>query len=398
MPERIMIVAGESSGELYGSLLAEALQTEFPDANITGIGGVRMKAAGVDLIAGITGAFGGLEALKQLGEIKKTFRKAVSFLAESRPHLVILIDYPSFNLRLAREAKKLGIPVLYYVSPHVWAWRKWRIKTIRDNANMIALTLPFEEPIYSQAGVPCRFVGHPVFDEIRKELEMFGLGTDMTGGPALKAAARKAIGLGDAKMVMAVMPGSRTQEVETLLPVIIDVMDRMKSRYPGCRFALPVAPNLDESVFAKHPLPEECVILKGDSIKALMASDLAVIASGTSTLQAALLGVPMVVIYKLPALSFFVAKKMVKLNYISLANLLLEKSAAGDSGLRVKELLQEEVNSDNIMSELMRICEDQDYRTEFLMQLKRVNELFSGLAASRNVALLAAGLKGKDNG
>lgn len=367
MPERIIIIAGESSGELYGALLAEALQAEYPGIKISGIGGERMRAAGVELIAGITGAFGGLEALRQLAEIKKTFRNAVSYLAEQRPQLAILIDYPSFNLRLSRQVRKLGIPVLYYVSPHVWAWRKWRINTIRKNADLIALTLPFEEPIYRQAGVPCRFVGHPVLDEIRHEMEGFGYGPDSLGAPGPRAAARAAAGLGGAKMVMTVMPGSRRQEIQGLLPVISDVINQMRLRYPDCRFILPVAPNLDESVFDRRFLPSELVMYKGGAIKALMASDLAVIASGTSTLQAALLGVPMVVIYKLPALSFFIAKNMVNLNYFSLANLLLERSAEDDTGLRVKELVQETVNADNIISEIVRIWEDPGYRSDFEM-------------------------------
>jgi lipid-A-disaccharide synthase len=274
------------------------------------------------------------------------------------------------------------------VSPHVWAWRKWRIKTIKKNAGIIALTLPFEVPIYQDAGVPCRFVGHPVMDEIRHELEGFGLGPEHIGSRQLRAKSRHALGLGDASMVMTVMPGSRSHEIKTLLPVINDVIGQMQARYQDCRIILPVAPNLDESLLERHRLPAGCIILKGDSIKALMASDLAVIASGTASFQSALLNVPMVVIYKLNALSFFIAKSMVNLNYISLANLLLEKSVVDDSGLRAKEFVQEDVNADNIMSELVRIREDQAYRNEFLKQLQKVRGLFEDSNASRNVARL----------
>lgn len=386
MLERITIIAGESSGELYGALLAGALKSEYPGIRLTGVGGERMKAAGVELVAGITSAFGGMEALKKLREIKTTFSNVVSFLEKQRPDVLVLIDYPSFNLRLARKAKKFGIPVFYYVSPHVWAWRMWRIKTIKKNAGMIALTLPFEVPIYRDAGVPCRFIGHPVMDEIRHELDGFGLGPDEIGGRQLKVKARQALGIHDASMVMTVMPGSRSHEIETLLPVINDVICRMRTRYPDCRIILPVAPNMDETPFKKHPLPPGCIVLKGDAIKALMASDIAVIASGTATFQAALIGVPMVVIYKLSKLSYFIARNMVRLNYISLANLLLERSVADDSGLRAKEFLQEDVNAENIMSELERISEDEVYRSEFIVQLKRVRELFSHESASHNVA------------
>jgi lipid-A-disaccharide synthase len=392
MPEGVMIIAGESSGELYGALLAEALKAEYPGLKITGIGGVRMKAAGVELIAGITGAFGGIEALKQLREIGKTFRKAVTFLSGQRPQVLVLIDYPSFNLRLARKAKKLGIPVLYYVSPHVWAWRKWRIKTIRKYVDIIALTLPFEEPIYQQAGVPCRFVGHPVMDEIKQELSRYDEGLDDIGSASLKSKVRAELGLETACKVMAIMPGSRTHEIESLLPVMKQAIESMKERYPDYCFVLPVAPNLDESVFVRHPLPKGCHILRGNSIKALMAADLAVIASGTAAFQAALLCVPMVVIYKISALSFFIAKNMVSLKYISLANLLLEWSVPADSGLRVCELIQEDVKRDNIMAELTRIIDDDRYREEYLLQLDRVRGLFIGETASRSVARMTGGM------
>jgi lipid-A-disaccharide synthase len=398
MPERIMIIAGESSGELYGSLLAEALQAEYPGIRITGIGGVRMKAAGVELIAGITSAFGVTEALRVYAELKKTFKKVVAELANERPQALVLIDYPDFNLKLAVKAQALGIPVFYYVSPQIWAWRKGRIKTIKKLVDMMAVALPFEEDIYKKAGVPCRFVGHPVMDEIRQELAHYDAGVDELGSAALRARVRAELGMETGGRVMAVMPGSRPHEVENLLPVIRQVIASMKERYPDFHYVLPVAPNIDEAVFQKQPLPEGCTVIRGGSIKALMAADLAVIASGTSALQAGLLMTPMVVIYRVSALTFFLAKHVVDVKYISLVNLLLEQSSAGDSGLRAVELLQEDVSSENIMAELVRICDDEAYRTDFLMQLKRVGKLFAGLEASRNVARLVGELTGAKNG
>jgi lipid-A-disaccharide synthase len=386
MPERVMIIAGESSGELYGALLAEALKAEYPGIRLTGVGGARMKDAGVDLISGISSALGVTEALKVYAELRKTFTRVVAALETFCPQVIVLIDYPDFNLKLAAKARALGIPVFYYVSPQIWAWRKGRIKTIRKLVNMMAVILPFEEKIYKEAGVPYRFVGHPIMDEIEQVLSHYGAGFDDIGSTALKARVRAELGIENAGMVMTVMPGSRAHEIENLLPVLTQVIESMKVRYPDCRYVLPVALNLDESVFKKQPLSEGCIKVRGESIKALLASDLAVIASGTSALQAGLLKVPMVVIYRVSALTAFIAKRIIDVDYISLVNILLDKSTTEDSGLRVVELLQADVNVNNIMAELTKIVDDAGYRQEFLSQLEHVRELFRGKKASRTVA------------
>ena len=381
-----MIIAGESSGELYGALLAEALKDEYPGIRLKGVGGARMKEAGVDLISGIKGAFGATEALKAYSDLKKTFAKVVAAFETFCPQVIVLIDYPDFNLKLADKARAHGIPVFYYVSPQIWAWRKGRIKTIKKVVNMMAVILPFEEKIYKEADVPCRFVGHPVMDEIEQTLSHYGAGFDDIGSNDLKAKVRSELGIEDAGMVMTVMPGSRTHEVENLLPVITEVIESMKVRYPGCRYILPVALNLDEAVFDRHPLPEGCIKVRGESIKALLASDIALIASGTSALQAGLLKVPMVVIYKVSALTAFIARRIIDVDYISLINILLVESADEDSGLRALELFQADVNRANIMAELTRITDDAGYRQEFLAQLDHVAALFRGRNASRTVA------------
>jgi lipid-A-disaccharide synthase len=392
MPERVMIIAGESSGELYGALLAEALKAEYPGIQLTGVGGARMREAGVDLISGISSALGVTEALKVYAELRKTFARVVAALETFCPQVIVLIDYPDFNLKLAAKARALGIPVFYYVSPQIWAWRKGRIKTIRKLVNMMAVILPFEEQIYREAGVPYRFVGHPIMDEIEQVLSHYGVGIDDIGSTELKARVRAELGIENAGMVMTVMPGSRAHEIENLLPVLTQVIESMKVRYPDCRYILPIALNLDESVFKKQPLPEGCILVRGESIKALLASDLAVIASGTSALQSGLLKVPMVVIYRVSAFTAFIAKHIIDVNYISLVNILLDKSTAEDSGLRVVELLQADVNVSNIMAELTKIADDAGYRQEFLSQLEHVKELFRGKKASRTVALMIGDL------
>ncbi len=164
-----MIVSGESSGELYGSLLARALRNKWPDVHIIGIGGQRMSEAGVELISHISDAFGIFKAVASLRKLKTAFDNAVEALRKFRPDVLVLIDYPDFNLKVAKEAKSLGIKVLYYVSPQVWAWRKGRVRKIASLVNRMAVLLPFEEKIYKDAGLPCEFVGHPILEEIERK-------------------------------------------------------------------------------------------------------------------------------------------------------------------------------------------------------------------------------------
>ena len=167
----VMIVTGESSGELYGSLLAKALKAKCPETRIIGIGGERMKEAGVEMVSGIASSFGITEAIAAYKTVRATFKKAVDAMEKFSPAILILIDYPDFNIRLAKVAKKKGIKVLYYVSPQVWAWRKGRVKTIAEVSDRIAVILPFEEKIYRGTGVQCEFVGHPVLEEIESMTE-----------------------------------------------------------------------------------------------------------------------------------------------------------------------------------------------------------------------------------
>ena len=220
-----MIISGESSGELYGAFLAKALKAHNTGIRIIGVGGDRMKSAGVELISSIASSFGITEAIKTFGKIRKTFRKVCNALNAFNPQVLVLIDYPDFNMRVAREAKKAGIKILYYVSPQVWAWRSGRVKTIGRLVDKMAVILPFEEDIYRKAGVSCEFAGHPVMDEIREVLQHSGFGTRDIGSAALKTAMRKDLGLIPDKPVLTLMPGSRPHEVSKLLPVITDVIN-----------------------------------------------------------------------------------------------------------------------------------------------------------------------------
>ncbi len=370
----VMIVSGESSGELYGSLLAKALKAKCPEARIIGIGGERMKEAGVNIIAGIAGGFGISEAFASYRRIKETFRKAVNAIEEFSPKVLVLIDYPEFNIRLAKVAKKKGIKVLYYVSPQVWAWRKGRVKTIAEVSDRIAVILPFEEKIYRGTGVQCEFVGHPVLEEIESMTED-------------RASLRKTLGLDTDSTVVALLPGSRPHELKSLLPVMIDVVRDFKAEFPdyNCRFIMPVAPNVDIEKYQTYisRLRDEGVEVKKESaVKALSMADMAVIASGTATLQAAFLETPMVVIYKLSPFSYFIGRLIVDVKYISLINLISGREV-------VKELLQSQADAKNIMRELKEIMLNKDYREQMITRFRTAKEMFKGRRPSVRVAEMA---------
>jgi lipid-A-disaccharide synthase len=384
--ERLMIIAGESSGELYGAFLARSIKAGFPGARITGVGGDRMAAAGVDLISRISSSFGIVEVVRTYRALKNTFSKAVEALTTFRPQVLVLIDYPDFNIRLAAEAKKKGVKVLYYVSPQVWAWRKSRIYTIGRIVDKMAVILPFEEEVYRETGLSCEFVGHPVMDEIREIIGHEGFGMEDINSPDLKVRMKKKIGADVTRPVFTVMPGSRRHEIVRLLPVLSQSVSELRKKYPVFQYVIPVAPNIDKRLFESSPLPKECRLIQGMSIEALAASDAAVIASGTSTLQAAILGVPMTVIYKLSPMTALVGGLIIKVKYISLVNLLLEKSAVGETGLRIKELLQYKASAGNIISEMSKILDNQSYRDEMLSQLAKIRALYRGRSASARVA------------
>ncbi len=354
------------------------LLSRNPGLRISGVGGERMESAGVELISVISSSFGLIEAIRTFGKIKKTFKKIVAALTSFAPQVVVLIDYPDFNIPVAREAKRRGIKVLYYVSPQVWAWRIGRVATIGKLVDAMAVILPFEAELYRSTGIPCEFVGHPVMDEI--------------AGVAGNSDSIKAeLGLQPDRPVMALMPGSRPHEVQKLLPLMAAAAAAMKERSPEYQFVMPVAPNLGTEALSvmTNELKEfdpHSLVITDQAVKALLSADIALIASGTATLQAALLGVPMVVLYKLSAFTYFVGKLVVKVNYVSLANILLDKSVRDDSGLRIRELLQGAANKKNIMEELVHLSDSQEYRNAMISQMEKVRAFFLNRNASLRVA------------
>lgn len=381
MSETVMIVAGETSGELYGALLAEQIRKKSPNTAVIGIGGERMQAAGVRMVSGISSAFGITEAISSISSLKETFSRAVRAFNNLRPSVLVLIDYPDFNLKLAVEARKLKIPVLYYVSPQVWAWRRGRVKKIARLVDRMAVILPFEEEIYRDTGLTTEFVGHPVLDE------MNNISSD-------KQSLKSELGLDPKQPLISLLPGSRPHELKMLLPLLVETVKICREEFPEHQYAVPFAPNTD---LLRHKtdidsLQEQGVhISKGRSLKTLAASDAAVIASGTAALQAALLGVPLVVMYRVFPLTYWLGKKIIKVKWISLVNILSDREV-------VRELLQSDATAANIVAELRRLTGDADHSAEIKHAYDRVRSLFSGRSASDRVsdmALEMAGLKGR---
>ena len=367
-----MIVAGESSGELYGSLLARAVKARWPDVRLVGIGGERMRDSGVEILSGIASSFGITELLLSLKRVRESFNTAEKALTELSPGVVVLIDYPDFNFRLARIAKKRGLKVLYYVSPQVWAWRRGRVKTMGEIADRVAVILPFEEEIYKGAGIPCEFVGHPIMEEIEQyeeEARKSGAGS-------------REPKVGSRNPLIALLPGSRPHELRTLLPVFIGLVRTLRRELPDCRFVIPLAPNIELERFDEFLTmlrQEGAELRKGGATEALASSDMAVIASGTASLQAALLGVPMVVVYKLSPITYFLGKKVLKVPYISLVNIISGREV-------VPELIQRKASVGNIMKHCKKILYDDNYRNSMVLSFGKIREGFFGKRPSVSVA------------
>jgi lipid-A-disaccharide synthase len=391
----VMIIAGESSGELYGSLLAQALKNSYPDLHILGVGGEKMQMAGVELVSGIAGAFGLTELFSALKDLKAAFRKTTEAIKKFMPVVVVLIDYPDFNLKVAEFAKSLGVKILYYVSPQVWAWRKNRVKKIAHLVDRMAVVLPFEAGIYRKAGVPCEFVGHPIIEEIETVLQSINTpspplakGGAMDSG--LRASFKTSLGLNAHLPLLSLLPGSRPHELKRLLPLVIEVIRQCKKEFRDYQFCIPLAPNTDDGKYGRflEALKQEgAVIKKGESIRVLTASDIAVIASGTATLQAAFLEVPMVVIYKLSPFTYLLGRLLVDVQHISLVNILSDRGV-------VPEFLQQKASPENIIGEMRKLMEDGSYRKSMVESFRLIREPFMELRASERVAEIVGEMAG----
>jgi len=371
---RVMIVAGEASGDLHGGALAEALLQRDPSLQIVGFGGSAMRRAGVEILFDVSrlGVVGIVEVFLHLKSVWEAYRLAVRMLKRG-VDLLVLIDYPDFNLRLARAAKRLGVPVVYYISPQIWAWRAGRIKTIAERIDLMLVIFPFEKEIYSRAGVPCEFVGHPLVDEVASLRLKY---------PS-KTAYLEGIGVPPSGTTVGILPGSRRREVLSLLPEMLRAMVLLSKEIPNLQVLIPVAPSLSKEWVADlarpYPIPIRCV--EGEFQEVLRAADVIAVASGSATLQVALARTPMVIVYKLSPLTYWIARRLIRLKSIGLVNIVAGAPI-------VPELIQQEASAERIQAEVGRLLKDDRARERMKQALKEVAERLGAAGASSRAATI----------
>jgi lipid-A-disaccharide synthase len=336
---RFLIVAGEASGDMYGADVARRLFHKFPDCQIYGLGGQRMREAGVQLEGDIskTAVIGPFEVVSSLASLYRVFRRLAERVETDPPTAAILIDFPDFNLRLGQRVRDAGVPVVYYVSPQVWAWREGRLKQLRRFVNKMLVILPFEEEMYRKAGVDVEFVGHPLVDMVRatKSKEEFCAAYE----------------LDPRKPIVALLPGSRRKEVRFILPTLCETAKLISKQKPDTQFVLPMASGLHrrsvEDIIRSQPI----TIVTNDTYNAVRYARAAIVASGTATLETALLGTPEVIVYRISQASWLVGKALLKVRLFGIVNIILGEEV-------VPELFQERMTPEEVSKITLRLMDD----------------------------------------
>ncbi len=361
------IIAGEVSGDLHGSGLVRELRSQDPDAVFRGNGGDLMKKEGVEIVSHISDLdfMGFWEILVNLRKIFSLIRICKEDINKWKPDAVILIDYPGFNLRIAEFAKERGIRVFYYISPQIWAWKQGRIRRIKRSVDHLFVILPFEKVFYERFGYDVDFVGHPLLDAI----EAFPVEDEDTF--------RKNNGLDDRPLI-ALLPGSRKQEIRRLLPVMIQVIPFFKNDF---QFVIAGTSAVSSDYYRKKSRGAEFRLIYDQTYSLMTHSKAALITSGTATLEAALFNLPQVVCYKANPISYFIAKRLVKLNFISLVNLIIEREV-------VKELIQKDMNRQCAEKHLRDIISDSKKREQISADYVELRRKLGGKGASRTTAEL----------
>lgn len=360
---RVMISCGEPSGDLYAGALAAEIRRKEPGADIFGFGGRRLAAAGAHLIGDFQGVSvtGLTEALRVLPRSFAMLRVLAAAARDQRPDVFVAIDFPDFNFRLMRAVHQLGIPVVYYVSPQLWAWRPGRMQTMKRYVDRVLVIFPFEEELYRRADVPVEFVGHPLVDLVRVRQP--------------RAALLKEHGLEPTAPTVALLPGSRPNELRRIVPGIAASLPLIAAKLPGVQFIVAAAPNLPEALFA--PLTVPVVHDRTDDV--LAACDVVITASGTATVQAALHERPMVVVYKLSPVTYRLGKPFVRVDTYAMANLVAGKRI-------VPELIQDEFTPERVAEECVRLLTDEQWRKTTVHELRRVRERLGAAGASVRAA------------
>jgi lipid-A-disaccharide synthase len=364
-PARIYIIAGEASGDLHGANLLKELYKLDSSISVRAWGGDRMKNEGATLVKHISDlAFMGfIEVLLNLFTILKNINFCKKDILEFKPDVLLLIDYPGFNLRIAQWAKKNGIKVHYYISPQVWAWKKSRVKIIKASVDKMYSILPFENDFYKQFDYETQYVGHPLLDEVENFNQVRLTKDEFLNKNKLSQVP-----------IISILPGSRKQEIKVKLPIMLDAVKSLKNY----QIVIAGAPNQTAKMYEEFER-QGCKIIFGQTYDLLSNSEAAIVTSGTATLETAILNIPEVVCYKGSWISYFIARSLIKINYISLVNLIMDEQI-------VKELIQGECNPFKIREELDFLLNDKNYRQAMLSNFEIMREKLGGHGASKKVA------------
>jgi lipid-A-disaccharide synthase len=366
-----MISCGEPSGDLYAGALAREILQLDPAATITGFGSDRLREAGATLVGDFSGlsVTGILEVARVLPRTYATYRRLVAHAAATRPDVFVAVDFPDFNFRLARAIGALGVPVVYYISPQLWAWRPGRMKTMRRIADRVLVIFPFEEAIYREAGVPVQWVGHPMFDVARE--------------PEARAGFLQRHGLDPDRPVVALLPGSRRNELRQILPDLLEAAHLIRAGIPGAQFLIARAPHLSDELFAS--LTSDATralnvrLLDGVADDVLASADVALVASGTITVQAALHECPMVVVYRLSPITYRLGRPFVHVDTFAMANLVAGRKV-------VPELIQDDFTPEAVAREALAVLTDPAAAARMRSDLRSVRGKLGGPGASRRAA------------
>ena len=366
---RILIVTGEASGDLHGAHLVTALKELAPALQIVGVGGASMRAAGAELVKDIPQLdVMGLIGLSAVKTMLQRIARIRALIKGERWDLVVLIDNPGLNFHFARVAKACGLKVLYYIAPQVWAWRRGRMRWIQQRVDHVLAILPFEEPLYRKAGVRCTFVGNPLLDEVAPSYD--------------REALRRQFGLSDAGPVIGLFPGSRKGELIEHIPLLLETVRRLAERHPGIQFLLAQASSIHDEflgdLLKQSPVPIR--VFRNQASEVMAASDLLVVKSGTSTLQAAVVGTPMILFYRASSwLTYRLARLLIRVPWIGLANLVAGRGI-------VPELIHDEATPERLVRETERLLEDSRAYEEMKTALLSVRHALGTPGASRRAA------------
>jgi len=366
---RLFFSAGESSGDQHAASMFTELKKRLPDIQASGMGGLKMQQAGIHIVfdSSKIAVIGLFEVIKHYPDIRHALNQLKERLLVEKPDLLICVDYKEFNLKLARFAKQHGIKVLFYVSPQVWAWRSGRVESYGKAIDMMAVIFPFEVKYYQEKSIPVRYVGHPSVDKVIPQRS--------------KQADLENFSLFNSKPIIGILPGSREGEIRRILPIMLQAVERLSQRYPRIQFILPQADSISDALLNHYlqACSQPICVIKNQPYDVMQCCDVIMTTSGTASLETALLKIPMVIVYKLSPVTYFLAKYLVQTRYIGLPNIIAEKSI-------VKELIQNQLTAENLLAEVSQILDNPTYKKNMLKELEKVKEKLGSGGGSKNMA------------